>query len=354
MCTSPWKGFKVGINPENGKNILKIASYDTKYVYWNGKTWIRYKHDEYECDDTVDYLGELQVSDFVEIPCGQCQECRLNRAREWANRCLFEMEYHKQSLFITLTYDEEHLPKNEVITPNGEIVHVGTLVKSDLSKFMKALRQEYGYTHDNKLRFFGCGEYGSKTHRPHYHVIVFGLELDAMNDLEFRHTNFQGDRFYTSKMIDKVWQKGLAVVSECTWESCCYTARYIMKKQLGKGAKEYYEEHGIEPEFTQMSRMPGIGKQYYLDHPEIFEKEFISISTAKGGRDIYPPKYFERLYESDFPEEAAVRKSKRQESAEKHKELILSTTDKSYIDYLADKDYNIRTRVLPKLIREDI
>lgn len=354
MCTSPWKGFKVGINSENGKNILKIASYDTAFVYFNGKTWIRYKPDAIEYDNTVDFIDGQIVTDFVEIPCGQCHECRLNRAREWANRCLFEMEYHKQSLFVTLTYDEKHIPKNKVINPDGEVTTVATLNKKHLSDFMKYLRQEYAKEHDNKLRFFGCGEYGSKTHRPHYHVIIFGLELDAINDLTFRHTNFQGDRFYTSKMIDKVWKKGLAVVSECTWESCCYTARYIMKKQLGKGAKEYYEDMCIEPEFTQMSRMPGIGKQYYLDHPEIFEKDFISIATGKGGRDIYPPKYFERLYEADFPDEAALRKEKRQQSAEKHKELLLATTDKSYIDILKDKDYNIRTKILPKLIREEV
>lgn len=340
MCTSPLKGFKIGINPENGKNILKVRSYNVEFIHNDSGRWM----DSYM---KLDGPAPNCVSDFIEIPCGQCLECRLQRSRQWADRCVLEQQYHEQSLFLTLTYDDDHLPTNEVTVPEtGEIVTVGTLVKDDLSKFMKALRQEYAYKHDNQLRFFGCGEYGSETHRPHYHVIVFGLLLD---DLKHHHRNFQGDDFYTSDTISKVWKKGFHVISDCTWQACAYTARYIMKKHLGTDA-DYYEKHGLVPEFVNMSRRPGIARQYYDDHPEIFEKDFISVPTHQGGKDIFPPKYFERLFESDFPDQAAVRKERKRELMEEKKEQILANTDLNYLDYLKQKEYNIdrKMKALPR------
>lgn len=342
MCTSPLKGFKLGINPENGKNILKVRSYDTEYIHYDGSKWVNMYF-------ALTHPTSNDVADFIEIPCGQCIECRLQRSRQWADRCVLEQQYHEQSLFVTLTYDDDHLPVNEVITPDGEIVIVGTLVKEHMSKFMKALRQEYAYKHDNQLRFFGCGEYGSETMRPHYHIIIFGLLLD---DLVHHHRNFQGDDFYTSETINKCWKKGFCVVSDVTWQCCAYTARYIMKKHLGKDA-DFYEQNGLVPEFVNMSRRPGIARQYYDDHPDMFEKDFISVPTHQGGKDIFPPKYFERLFESDFPDEAAERKLKKQEFMNDKKDLILAKTDLNYLDYLKQKEYNL-DRKLKSLPRKEI
>lgn len=343
MCTSPLKGFKLGINPENGKNILKVTSYNIDHIHFDGTKWLKIEHPL-----TVRTIND--VDDFIELPCGQCHECRLNRSRQWADRCVLETQYHEQSLFLTLTYDNEHLPVREFLCEEtGELVNVAYLVKEDMSKFMKALRQEYAKTHDNELRFFGCGEYGSDTMRPHFHIIVFGLLLD---DLVWHHRNFQNDDFYTSETLNKVWKRGFVLASDATWQSCAYTARYIMKKHTGKES-DFYENNGLTPEFVNMSRRPGIARQYYDDHPEIFERDFMSIPTHQGGKNIFPPKYFERLYESDFPEEAGMRKERKREFMEDKKEQILLNTDMSYIDYLNQKAYNIE-RKLNCLPRKEI
>lgn len=343
MCTSPLKGFKLGINPENGKNILKVCSYNVDHIHFDGSKWLKIEHPL-----TIPTIND--VSEFIELPCGQCHECRLNRSRQWADRCMLETQYHNQSLFLTLTYDNEHLPVREVLCEEtGELAPVAYLVKEDMAKFMKALRQEYAKKYDNNLRFFGCGEYGSETMRPHFHIIVFGLLLD---DLVFHHKNFQGDDFYTSATLDKVWKKGFIIASDATWQSCAYTARYIMKKHMGKDA-DFYEQNGLTPEFVNMSRRPGIARQYYEDHPELWDNEFISISTHQGGKDIFPPKYFEKLYESDFPEEAALRKENKQIFMEEKKEAILANTSLSWVDYLKLKDYNLK-RTLNSLPRKEI
>ena len=108
------------------------------------------------------------------FPCGQCMACRLNKQREKAMRIGHELQYHKESVFITLTYDPEHLPEN------------GSLVKSDVQKFLKRLRKRLGV---ERVRYFLCGEYGELGNRPHYHLIVFGLSYNdtrIFEDLQYK------------------------------------------------------------------------------------------------------------------------------------------------------------------------
>ena len=101
---------------------------------------------------------------IVDVPCGRCMACRIARAREWASRIIHEMDYWDTSIFITLTYNEEYLPKH------------GSIHKRDLVLFFKRLRRDL--ERDNrKIKYFASGEYGDKFGRPHYHAIVFGLSL---------------------------------------------------------------------------------------------------------------------------------------------------------------------------------
>ena len=85
------------------------------------------------------------VDQPLEVPCGQCIGCRLDRSRDWALRCIHEAQLHEDNSYITLTYDDDNLPAN------------ASLDKSDFQKFMKRLRKSLG---DKKVRFFHCGEYG--------------------------------------------------------------------------------------------------------------------------------------------------------------------------------------------------
>ena len=104
------------------------------------------------------------------------------------------------------------------------------------------------------------------------------------------------------------------MVGAVTWETCAYTARYIMKKALGEGA-EVYERFNIEPEFVRMSRKPGIAYQYYADHPDLYQYEYINLPTDKGQLKFRPPRYYDRLFDVDNPDEMARIKAKRQHAA---------------------------------------
>ncbi len=344
MCTSPLKGFINGTT-ENGKKNLIVTPYivDHIEILDNKKIYV----------DSPAITSKYALTEFVEIPCGQCIECRLQRSRRWADRCMLELGYHESSYFITLTYDNEYIPKNPLIDyDTGEIyAENATLVKKDLQDFMKRLRRAYEYKgFDNKLRFFACGEYGSQTLRPHFHIIVFGLKLD---DLVLYKRNFNGDNLYNSAFISKLWKKGFSVVGDVTWQSCAYVARYIMKKHLGKDS-EFYDVYNIEPEFTLMSRKPGIARQYYDEHKdELFYHDFVSIPTKDGAKQIYPPPYYEKLFEEDFPENEVVeRKEKRKQAKIDSVNLQLEKTDKNYIDYLKTKEYNLDSKI-KTLVRSD-
>lgn len=344
MCTSPLKGFINGTT-DNGKKNLIVTPYSVDHI--------ELLNDKKIYVSTPAITSKFALTEFTEIPCGQCIECRLQRSRRWADRCMLELGYHESSYFLTLTYDNEHIPKNSLIDyDTGEIyAENATLVKKDLQDFMKRLRRAYEYKgYDNKLRFFACGEYGSQTLRPHFHIIVFGLKLD---DLVLYKRNFNGDNLYNSAFISKLWKKGFSVVGDVTWQSCAYVARYIMKKHLGKDS-DFYDVYNIEPEFTLMSRKPGIARQYYDEHKdELFYQDFVSIPTKDGCKQIYPPPYYEKLFEEDFPEQEVVeRKEKRKQAKIDSVNLQLEKTDKNYIDYLKTKEYNLDKKI-KTLVRSD-
>lgn len=225
-CYHPLLAVSTGQN-SNGKRDIKFVSGPTE--------WERYP-----------------PSSRLKIPCGRCIGCRLERSRQWANRCMLELQYHESSYFVTLTYDDEHVPvtyyaEDDLGTARGGF----TLRSRDLQLFMKRLRKAHP---NDRIRFFACGEYGSTTYRPHYHAIIFGLTLD---DLRFYKRSPQNYDYFISDSLAKCWGLGYAVVGAVTWETCAYTARYIMKKALGDEA-EVYEHFNIEPEFVRMSRKPGI------------------------------------------------------------------------------------------------
>lgn len=234
------------------------------------------------------------ITKYIEIPCGQCIGCRLQRSREWANRMLMERETTEGACsFVTLTYDDEHLPMSEGVEPiTGEVKEFGNLVLEDLQKFMKRLRRKYPET---KIRYYAAGEYGEKTQRPHFHIILFGWFPE---DAKFVRKGRKGEyNYYQSDILTELWPYGLHIVTDVTWESCAYTARYVVKKFTGPESYQY-EEKNIKPPFVTMSTKPGIGYDYYMQHRELFENEEIKrfyISTDKGSISFSKPRYFKKL-----------------------------------------------------------
>ncbi len=327
-CYYPLKGFPVGLTA-SGKPDYKITSYDADHIEMrsDGSSVVAY-------DSSVSPYSVKFIHDFIEIPCGRCIGCRLAYSRQWADRCMLELGYHEQSWFITLTYDDEHLPISESVDPEtGEIGMAGTLLKRDVQLFFKRLRKNYKY--DNHLRYFCAGEYGSQTYRPHYHAIVFGLKLD---DLQLYKQSLEGYNYYVSDFLNKCWKQGYVVVGKVNWDTCAYTARYIMKKQYGSGAY-VYDKYNIVPEFTTMSLKPAIGRRYYDDHKdELYETDCIFIGTDEGSHKIRPPRYYDKLYDLDFPDDFALIKENRKGFCEDMKLLKLESTSLPYLQMLENEE----------------
>lgn len=231
----------------------------------------------------------------ITIPCGQCIGCRIERSRQWATRCVLEASLWTKNCFITLTYDDEHLPEN------------GTLVKKHFQDFMKRLRKKYG----EGIRFFHCGEYGSKGGRPHYHACLFNFDFpDKYIFRASRSKHGFSSVLYRSPSLEQLWPFGFSTVGDVTFESAAYVARYVLKKITGKQAKEVYV-HKI-PEYVTMSRKPGIAKPWYDKFKfDVYPADHVII---RGDRQVRPPKYFDKCLDDEMPALLEEVKSRRIDS----------------------------------------
>ncbi len=168
-------------------------------------------------------------------PCGQCQPCRTNTLRKKVTRLLLEARCHASTVFVTLTYNDHHLPRAEIL---GEVIPV--LYPRDLTLFLKRLRDRL--TSDDRpqpFRYFAVGEYGSETWRPHYHAMLFGCTLEELDPI-----------------LEKTWGMGFVQIGEATDKRMHYIAHYTAKKMTQVGDDWL---HGRPPEFMRCSRRPGIG-----------------------------------------------------------------------------------------------
>ena len=161
------------------------------------------------------------------VPCGKCVECLKRRANHWTFRLSQELKQATTACFLTLTYDEVPLSQNGL----------PTLRKTDFQKFMKRLRKRSKCS----LKYYACGEYGTRTQRPHYHVILFNLS----------RTIFETD------MIGRIWSHGFVDVGKVEMASIAYVTGYVMKGKFQ--ALDACEETGLiddrEPEKAFMSKI---------------------------------------------------------------------------------------------------
>lgn len=214
----------------------------------------------------------------MSVPCGQCIGCRLEYSRQWAVRCMHERQMHDESCFLTLTYDQDN------------INDMASVYKRDVQLFIKRLRKRLTNGLGLKIRYFMCGEYGDRSSRPHYHGLLFGYNFPD-KELFKRH---DGIDYFTSKELDGLWSIegktiGFSLISEVTFESAAYVARYATKKITGERAKEYYD--GKESEFALMSR--NIGKEWLEKYKEdIYNYDSV---VEEGGIKMRPPKAYDRM-----------------------------------------------------------
>lgn len=312
--------------------------------------------------DTYDCIKSDQIRDlFVPIPCGCCSGCVIDYSKQWAARCLLEAKQHEHNYFVTLTYNDVHLPSTAFVDPSsGEFIET-QLVKKDFQDFMKRLREILRTEYDiDGVRFLACGEYGSKNGRPHYHVCLLGMP-DLTAELELWQIR-DGTRLYRSKTIERAWTDprkyhrgepmGFVTVGEVTWQSACYVARYVMKK-VKNHVKRVDREEWIDyrkrmnanfpdpdrpdvdfdfrqEEFLLMSRRPGLARAYYDEHKNaILESGNVVIPLGEDAKIIKAPKYFDYLYDIEDPDAMEAIKLRRVELA---KEAELRRTEATGMD----------------------
>lgn len=244
----------------------------------------------------------------VTVPCGQCIGCRLEKAQTWATRIMHEASLYESNCFITLTYSSEKLPQYFA----DDVPQLGSLDKTDFPAFMKRLREHdsrraecfrYWPKRDERIRYYHVGEYGEDFGRPHYHAILFNYDF---SDKVFHRTSKLGDKIYVSPSLTKIWGKGICELGSVTPRSAGYVARYCLKKITGRDSEKHYS--GREPEYSTMSRRPGIGKDWLRKWTS---DVFPSDSVVIQGKIVKVPKYYDKIFEIDCPAEFAMIKSKR-------------------------------------------
>lgn len=249
---------------------------------------------------------QFQLADSsqpVEIPCGRCAGCRLERARSWAIRMVHESKLYRHNHFLTLTYDNASLP----FTVQGR----PTLQPEHFTLFMKRLRKHFevkenggdargasprappgspSETRGNGIRYYQCGEYGETTRRPHHHAIVFNLPLTDLKRISTRTRNAHA--LYTSETIERIWGHGIVAIGAVTFETAAYVAAYVTKKITGPSAEGHYQ--GRTPEYATMSRRPGIGAGFLT---KFLTDVYPSDEVIIRGKPMRPPKYYDRRLE---------------------------------------------------------
>lgn len=273
-----------------------LKGYRSKELTRNGKRKLTFNPKEAFID--------LQI----EVPCGQCIGCRLDRSRQWAVRCMHEASLYERNCFITLTYEDKYIPENS------------SLRFTDFQLFFKRLRKKFG----EGIRYYHCGEYGERFSRPHYHCIIFNFDFP---DKRLFSTNSRGDRYYRSTALEELWPYGISMVGNVTFESAAYVARYCLKKVNGKMREDHYQ--GRDSEYVTMSRRPGIGKMWY----EKYKKNTYSTdSIVLNGKELKVPKYYDSLYEIEYPSDYRriqyLREKEREKNPEKYSMRRLAVKEK--------------------------
>lgn len=253
---------------------------------------------------TFNPLNRLIEGSELLLPCGVCMGCRLDKARDWAVRCVHEAQMHEENCFITLTFSDDYLPWNYSVDVR------------DWQLFMKRLRKSLG---SKPIRNFSCGEYGGETLRPHYHAIIFGHDF---NDKVLFKKDRRGNRLYTSQQLSTLWPYGHSTLGNVTYQSAAYVAGYIQKKIGGQRAAAHYQRkhpfsgltHQVKREFSTQSRRPGLGSTWFDKYAaDCFPSDFVVID---GKKQPVPAFYLRKLQE----EEAKQYKIKRRLAANKRRE----------------------------------
>lgn len=215
------------------------------------------------------------------VPCGKCYNCRRRLASSWSLRVVQENKVSTDALFLTLTYNDEHIPYSK----KG----FQTLKKQDVKDFMKRLRRYHPSDHKT-LRYFTVGEYGGITKRPHYHILLFNAQIELIKKAWSLDGKEIGNIFY-----------GLDVGEAAAG----YCVKYISKIcYIGKNQ----DIDDRQPNFRLMSK--GLGKNY-TDNPKIVQwhknnpEQRTYVPLLDGKKAPMPRYYKQKIFDESEKEKIA-------------------------------------------------
>ncbi len=254
----------------------------------------------------------------MEVACGQCLGCRLDRTLMWAMRIVHESCLHEHNCFVTFTYRSKHECTDRQFRKGEYVPSDYSLNYYYFRDFIKRLRKHF----PQKIRYFHCGEYGEENLRPHYHACLFNVSFRDQVVEQQR----EGLTTYSSPILSKLWPYGFCTIGELNYETAAYTAGYILKKINGAQAAETYlrsDDQGVafwvRPPYVTMSLKPGIGAEFYAKFKNDF---FPSDESPVPGKGIIKkvPRYYETILKNENPEMLEVVKKMRQVYLAAHRE----------------------------------
>lgn len=216
------------------------------------------------------------------LPCGSCPECIKKRGMDWALRVKHELSEHDEACFLTLTYDDDHLPSLYI-------------VKDEFQKFLKNLRQKV----KKKLSYVVSHEYGSKTYRPHHHAIIFGYNPSEQTFL--KKTPKQCSLF-TSDEVSKLWKHGFHSIGEANAKTAFYIATYAIKGKKHTFFDPYTGEETEVHDSMDTSKRPGIGLSYLIKNAQQLVNQKIPLPRYYTDKLNSTPEQLAKLIEK-FPEQ---------------------------------------------------
>lgn len=239
------------------------------------------------------------------VPCGTCIGCRLEYSRQWSVRIMHEASLHDANSFLTLTYDDDHVP------------HDFSLDHNHIVQFMDRLRADRRYRGLDPVRYYMCGEYGDRTSRPHYHMCMFGEDFSA--DRKMYSIN-NGNHLYTSDYLDDKWRLGACQIGSLTVQSASYVARYVVDKQRAQDSYEIVDPESGELftrrlPYCRMSLRPAVGRRWIEQYSaEVYDNENDSC-YADGRMHVRPPRYYDRVVSEQLGKNIDGLKQKRVDRA---------------------------------------
>lgn len=253
------------------------------------------------------YNGQNFYKSELIVPCGKCVECLKEYSEIWALRVSDEAKKYSRNCVITLTYNDEY--------------NTGKVSKRDVQLFIKRLRKHLFGSEKGDLRYFACGEYGSKHSRPHYHIILFNYDFD---DKVFWSKSVRNNIQYRSETLEKLWKFGFSTIGDLSYDTAKYCAKYLQKLD------------GNDDSFLLMSRKPGLGNPFGDNVDVRTDKVYID-----GGKYKKIPRYY--LSKLTDEQQQAI-KDKRQHSMDLYVESFVRKDDfeNQHVEDLENRSQKIK------------